>query len=138
MGVAESWNRPSSRWRRTHHTLTVDDRAAQMMASLAKLAALPPDTRVYCGHEYTEKNLSFAATLEPSNTALAEKLASVRKLRAAGEPTMPTTIESERATNPFLRVESPELQASLKARFPDLSGDAVAVFAKTRALKDQF
>jgi hydroxyacylglutathione hydrolase len=112
--------------------------AAQMMASLAKLAVLPPETRVYCGHEYTEKNLLFAATLEPGNRALAEKLASVRRLRADGMPSVPSTIASERATNPFLRVDSPELRATLRARFPDLEDDPVAVFAKTRALKDQF
>ncbi len=112
--------------------------AAQMMSSLAKLAALPDDTRVYCGHEYTLKNLDFAATLEPRNAALAGKLASVRSLRARGEPTVPTTIASEKATNPFLRTDSRELRATLRARFPDLGDDAVAIFAKTRALKDQF
>jgi hydroxyacylglutathione hydrolase len=112
--------------------------AAQMMASLAKLAALPDDTRVYCGHEYTEKNLRFAATLEPTNRPLLEKLEAVRALRAAGEPTVPSTIGSEKATNPFLRVESPELRAALRERFPDLPADPVAVFARTRQLKDAY
>lgn len=112
--------------------------AAQMMASLAKLAVLPPQTKVYCGHEYTEKNLRFAAMLEPNNKALVEKLEAVRHLRAQGEPTVPTTIESERATNPFLRTDSPELRATLRSRFPDLGTDPVAVFARIRALKDHF
>jgi hydroxyacylglutathione hydrolase len=112
--------------------------AAQMMASLAKLAALPPRTKVYCGHEYTEKNLRFAATLEPANEALLEKLQRVRQLRAQGNPTVPTTIESERATNPFLRTDSPELRATLRSRFPDLGSDSVEIFARIRALKDSF
>jgi hydroxyacylglutathione hydrolase len=112
--------------------------AAQMMSSLAKLAALPDDTRVYCGHEYTLKNLSFAATLEPGNAALAEKLASVHSLRQRSEPTVPTTVASEKATNPFLRTDSPELRASVRTRFPEVGDDAVAIFAKTRALKDQY
>jgi hydroxyacylglutathione hydrolase len=112
--------------------------AAQMMASLGKLGRLPDETKVYCGHEYTEKNLEFAATLEPSNTALRQKLDTVRALRTKGKPTVPTSIGSEKATNPFLRVESPELQATLRGRFPDLPADPVAIFAKTRTLKDNF
>jgi len=112
--------------------------AAQMIGSLARLADLPDDTRVYCGHEYTENNLKFAATLEPSNRALQEKLRAVRDLRAAGQPTVPSTIASEKATNPFLRVDSSELQQTLRTRFPDLPTDPISLFAKTRALKDQF
>jgi hydroxyacylglutathione hydrolase len=112
--------------------------AAQMMASLKKLAGLPPPTRVYCGHEYTEKNLTFAATLEPGNSRLAEKRELVRRLRAAGKPTVPTTIDDELATNPFLRVTSAEIGATLRARYPDLGTDPVAIFAKMRALKDAF
>ncbi|TMA94132.1 MAG: hydroxyacylglutathione hydrolase [Deltaproteobacteria bacterium] len=113
--------------------------AAQMMASLAKLAALPDDTRVYCGHEYTEKNLRFAATLEPGNRALQEKLAAVEKLRRAHRPTVPSTIAEEKATNPFLRTDSPELAASVRARRPDVpAGDRVALFAAVRQLKDRF
>src|SRR6185503_210003 len=83
--------------------------AAQMMSSLAKLARLPDDTRVYCGHEYTEKNLEFAAELEPSNRPLSEKLATVQALRRQGTPTVPSTIAEEKATNPFLRTDSQEL-----------------------------
>src|SRR6185369_6622300 len=75
--------------------------AGQMMNSLGRLAALPDDTRVYCGHEYTEKNLRFAAMLEPGNRAVAEKLARVEALRRDGKFTVPTTIAEEKATNPF-------------------------------------
>jgi hydroxyacylglutathione hydrolase len=113
--------------------------AAQMMGSLGRLVALPDDTRVYCGHEYTEKNLRFAAMLEPSNRALAEKLASVQALRRAGRPTVPSTIAEEKATNPFLRTESAELAASVRQRVPGVPpGDRVALFAALRALKDDF
>ncbi len=110
----------------------------QMMGSLAKLAALPDATKVWCGHEYTEKNLSFAQVLEPGNAAITAKLERVRGERTAGKPTMPSTIAEEKKTNPFLRFESPELRATIRRRFPDLGDDSVAIFAKTRELKDQF
>ena len=113
--------------------------AAQMMSSLGKLAGLPDDTRVYCGHEYTEKNLEFALTLEPGNPALRAKMAAVQALRRAGKPTVPSTIEDEKETNPFLRTDSPELAASVRARVPGLpAGDRVALFAAVRGLKDRF
>jgi hydroxyacylglutathione hydrolase len=113
--------------------------AAQMMSSLGRLSALPDVTRVYCGHEYTEKNLRFAAQLEPGNRALAEKLARVQALRREGKPTVPSTIAEEKATNPFLRTDSPELAASVRKRVPDLApGNPVALFAAVRALKDRF
>ena len=111
---------------------------AQMMSSLAKLAALPNATRVYCGHEYTEKNLRFAHELEPTNQAIADKLGRVERLRAEGRPSVPSTIAEEKATNPFLRCSSPELRATIRKRFPDLPDDDVAVFAKTRELKDAY
>jgi hydroxyacylglutathione hydrolase len=110
-----------------------------MMGSLARLAELPDDTRVYCGHEYTEKNLRFAAMLEPGNRALADKLARVRALRDRQQPTVPSTIGEEKATNPFLRTESAELAASVRTRVPTVpSGDRVALFAAVRALKDRY
>jgi hydroxyacylglutathione hydrolase len=113
--------------------------AAQMMRSLARLSALPDATRVWCGHEYTEKNLRFAAQLEPRNRALADKLARVQALRREGTPTVPSTIGEEKATNPFLRTDSPELAASVRERVPGLpAGDPVALFAAVRALKDRF
>jgi hydroxyacylglutathione hydrolase len=112
--------------------------AAMMMGSLSKLSVLPDDTRVYFGHEYTEKNLRFALTLEPQNAALREKHAWAQTQARQGGTTTPTTIGSEKATNPFLRWESPELRQTLKQRFPDLPMDDVSVFAKVRALKDAF
>jgi hydroxyacylglutathione hydrolase len=113
--------------------------AKQMMASLGRLATLPDDTRVYCGHEYTEKNLRFAATLEPNNQTLRTKLAAVEALRRQGRPTVPSTIAEEKATNPFLRVDSPELAASVRQKVPNLhAGDRVALFAAVRTLKDHY
>jgi hydroxyacylglutathione hydrolase len=113
--------------------------AAQMMRSLQKLASLPDDTRVYCGHEYTLKNLQFAAELEPGNCVLADKLSRVRALRDRRQPTIPSTIGEEKATNPFLRTDSPELAASVRARVPTMpAGDRVALFAAVRALKDRY
>lgn len=113
--------------------------AAQMMASLDKLARLPDETRVYCGHEYTLKNLQFAHELEPGNQALTEKLARVRALRERREATVPSTIREEKATNPFLRTASPELAASVGSRVRTLPpGDRVALFAAVRALKDRY
>lgn len=112
--------------------------AAMMIRSLSKLMALPDDTRVYFGHEYTEKNLRFALTLEPNNAALRKKHAWAVEHGRSNQPTVPTTIGSEKETNPFFRWSSSELQASLRQRFPDLPLDDVSVFAKTRALKDAF
>ena len=112
--------------------------AAMMIRSLSKLSVLPDDTRVYFGHEYTEKNLRFALTLEPDNAALREKHTWAQAQTKGGGTTTPTTIGSEKATNPFLRWDSPGLRATLKQRFPNLPMDDVSVFAKTRALKDAF
>ncbi|MDG6745464.1 hydroxyacylglutathione hydrolase, partial [Staphylococcus aureus] len=84
--------------------------AAQMHANMRRFAALPENTRVYCGHEYTLSNARFAAVAEPDNDAIAARLADVTAMREAGEPTIPTTIALERATNPFLRsVDAQEL-----------------------------
>lgn len=86
----------------------------QMMhASLRKLAALPGETRVYCGHEYTLANARFAVTIEPANAALQARLKEIEGLRAAGQPTLPTTIAQELQTNPFLRAHVPAIQQRL-------------------------
>lgn len=92
----------------------------QMHAALQRLAALPPETVIYCAHEYTLSNARFAAHVEPDNAAVAERLAEVERLRAGGQPTVPTTIGAERATNPFVRV------------------DSAAALAERRAAKDSF
>jgi len=107
--------------------------AEQMKTSLEKLRDLPGDTLVYCGHEYTEKNLEFARTVEPENDRIRERLAEVKALRAKSQFTVPGKMADELATNPFLRWESAELQKSL-----GVGADAVAVFARTRELKDSF
>ena len=106
----------------------------QMSESLGKIMALPDETTVYCAHEYTEANAAFAVTVEPANPALQQRVKEIQALRAAGKPTVPTSIGLERATNPFVRSDSAELQAVL-----NLSGaDEVAVFAETRRRKDHF
>jgi len=112
--------------------------AEQMHDSLTKLRQLPEDTLVYCGHEYTEKNIQFALTLEPNNKHLTEKMQRARSLRAKGISTVPSTMAEEKETNPFLRWESREIQDNLRKIFPNLASDPVSVFAKVRELKDQF
>jgi hydroxyacylglutathione hydrolase len=112
--------------------------AAMMMKSLSKLMSLPDDTKVYFGHEYTEKNLRFALTLEPGNEALTKKHAWAVEQLKKGDTTVPTTIGSEKETNPFFRWKSAELRASVAAQAGDGTLDDVAVFAKTRGLKDNF
>ena len=81
---------------------------ADMFGSLARLAALPGETQVFCGHEYTQSNGRYALHAEPDNPAIAQRMAEVDRLRAAGEPTVPTTIAQELATNPFVRAASAE------------------------------
>lgn len=87
--------------------------AKTMWNSLSKLKALPPETTVYCGHEYTKSNAEFALTVEPGNAALVDRAEEVAALRAKGEPTLPTTIARELETNPFLRADSAEIRANL-------------------------
>lgn len=94
--------------------------AADMFAALAALSALPDATLVCCGHEYTESNIRFALTVEPDNAALREWAATAHAMRAAGEPTLPTTMGFERAVNPFLRART------------------VAELGRIRAAKDVF
>jgi len=115
-----------------------EGKAQTMVDSLAKLAALPDSTQVYCGHEYTEKNLRFALTLEPNNQPLKAKHQWAQAMRAKGEYTIPSTIGEEKQMNPFLRTESPELRASIRKIDPAAGDDRVAIFATARALKDRF
>src|SRR5262249_33076717 len=84
-----------------------------MWNSLKKLMALPKETTVYCGHEYTQANARFALTIEPGNAALVKRAREVDGLRAAGKATLPTTIGLELETNPFLRPHVPEIQERL-------------------------
>jgi hydroxyacylglutathione hydrolase len=103
-----------------------------MVASLAKLSALPPETRVLCGHEYTVGNLRFARTVEPENQAIERRLEAAQAARARGEPTVGSTMAEELAQNPFLRCAEPSVQA----RFP--GGSVSEVFAAVRRAKDSF
>lgn len=105
-----------------------------MLASLEKIAELPPETRVYCGHEYTQANARFALTVDPRNLLLAERAREVDALSAEGLPTLPTTIALELATNPFLRAEDPQLRQALGME----TDDPVHVFAQMRERKNVF
>jgi hydroxyacylglutathione hydrolase len=89
--------------------------AAQMYANLRRVAALPEDVRIYCGHEYTLANARFAAHAEPNNAAIQVRLDQVKALRDAGEITLPTTVAQERETNPFVRASNAEEFARLRA-----------------------
>lgn len=111
---------------------------AQMHGSLKKLMSLPDHTKVYCGHEYTESNLRFALSVEPKNPKLAARFERVQGLRTRGLSTVPSTMEEERETNPFLRWDSKEIQASLRAAERDVVLDSVSIFAAVRKMKDAF
>jgi len=106
----------------------------QMYHSLQKLQALPPATRVYCTHEYTQANGRFALSIEPDNSRLQQKMLAVQKLRAENQPTVPSTIAQECATNPFFRTDSLSVQKTL-----GLTGQSpVQVFTELRKRKDSF
>ena len=105
-----------------------------MWQSLLKLRALPDDTRVYCGHEYTDANIRFARSIEPDNPALAARAEQAARQIKQSQPTIPTTIGEEKAANPFLRADRPEV-----ARAVGLEGASpAAVFAEVRARKNRF
>jgi hydroxyacylglutathione hydrolase len=89
--------------------------AEQMFGNMARLKQLPPETTVYCAHEYTQSNGRYARVAEPGNQAIAERMAEVDRARAAGEATVPTSIGLELATNPFLRAETAEILAARRA-----------------------
>ena len=111
---------------------------AQMCASLGKLARLNPATRVYCAHEYTMSNIRFALAVEPGNRALAERESRDAARRARQEPTIPSTLGVEVATNPFLRCAEPEVVASAERRAGHALAGPVEVFAQIRAWKNNF
>ncbi len=108
--------------------------AKTMWSSLEKLAALPPETAIYCGHEYTNANCRFALTVEPENDALRARAAEVAALAEAGRPALPTTIAQELATNPFLRPSSPAIQKRLGMEGRPLP----EIFGEIRKRKDRF
>jgi len=110
----------------------------QLYASLEKLTALPDDTLVYCGHEYTLANIGFAKAVEPDNAALLEREASDSRLRRADQPTLPSTIGREKATNPFLRVKRPAVIESANKYLGKRVSDPASVFAALRQWKNEF
>jgi hydroxyacylglutathione hydrolase len=108
--------------------------AKTMWSSLEKLAKLPPETSLYCGHEYTDANCRFALTVEPENNALQARAKEVAKLAERGAPALPTTIKQELATNPFLRPSSPAIQKRLGMEGRPLN----EIFGEIRRRKDRF
>ncbi len=108
--------------------------ATMMWGSLQKLMQLPDETLLFCGHEYTLKNAAFALTVEPGNAALQQRAAEVETLRRANSVTLPVTLATEKATNPFLRPDSAEIQATL-----GMTGQRLAtIFAELRKRRDHF
>ncbi|MEE8118967.1 MAG: hydroxyacylglutathione hydrolase [Gammaproteobacteria bacterium] len=111
---------------------------AQMTDSLGKLSRLPATTRFYCAHEYTLANLSFAATVEPENTAIVEFRQHAEVLRSEGQPTLPSTIGEQLAVNPFLRCHLDAVKMSAERWYGSALDDTVRVFAAVRSWKDGF
>lgn len=109
---------------------------AQMYDSLQRLAQLPPETQVFCGHEYTEANLRFALRVEPENAALQERLQRVSEQRAADRITLPSTLAEELASNPFLRVDRQSVIDGAERQLGKRLSSPVEVFAAVRAWKD--
>jgi hydroxyacylglutathione hydrolase len=112
--------------------------AEQMAESLQKLADLPNETPVYCGHEYTLNNIRFARVVEPGNQALIEREIVVENLRKQDLPTLPSTIGLEKATNPFLRCQQPEVIKNASKYAGKPLSDPVSVFAAVRDWKNHF
>jgi hydroxyacylglutathione hydrolase len=111
---------------------------AMMAESLNKLAQLPDNTEVYCAHEYTLSNIRFAKTVDPDNPDLLERESMDRLRRGQGQPTLPSTLALEKATNPFLRCQEPALIHAAESRLKRPVRDAVEVFAVLRQAKDIF
>jgi len=111
----------------------IEGTAEMMWQSLLKLRALPDDTRIYCGHEYTKANVRFAKTVEPGNAALKARETEVEKLLAAGQPTIPSTMRAEKAANPFLRADLPAVASSVGL----VGSPAWKVFAEIRERKNK-
>ena len=111
---------------------------SQMLASLERLASLPGDTAVCCGHEYTLANAAFARAVDPANDALRRRTEEAQAMRHAGRPTLPSTVATELVTNPFLRVEAPAIRDAVARRLGRPSADRVETFAELRRWKDGF
>ena len=107
---------------------------ADMWRSMLKLRALPPQTTIYCGHEYTLTNARFAVSIDPDNSALAQRMQEIQAQRDAGEATLPTTLAAELTTNPFLRADDPVLKSAMGMN----GASDIEVFAAIRQGKDNF
>ncbi len=112
--------------------------AEQMQGYLAMLRTLPDETQLFCGHEYTLANLQFAHVVEPDNQALADRLNRVRRQRDQGNITLPSTLGEEKATNPFLRWDSPQVIEQASQQAGQSLHDPAEVFAALRRWKDHF
>jgi len=112
--------------------------AAQLLHSLKKLADLPDDTQVYCGHEYTESNIRFALACEPDNAQLVQRQQDVQRLRAAGIPTLPSNIALEKSTNPFLRCTVSAIIKSVQQQSAVQQTDELSIFTALRVWKNTF
>ncbi|MGO1002438.1 hydroxyacylglutathione hydrolase [Lysobacter sp. CA196] len=112
--------------------------AAQMLVSLTRLAALPDETRVCCGHEYTLSNAAFASVVEPDNPALRRRIEQAQAMRNAGRPTVPSSLLDERATNPFLRTREAGVLRAITSRLGHPPEDEIQTFAELRRWKDGF
>ncbi len=110
----------------------------QMLDSLSRLASLPDDTQLCCGHEYTLANAAFARAVEPDNQALHQRTEQARNLRELGRATLPTTLGEEKAANPFLRTDAPSVLRTLRERLGREPTDRVEAFAELRRWKDGF
>src|ERR1700691_4364736 len=112
--------------------------AIQMNASLDRLGALPPDTLMFCGHEYTAANLRFALTVDPANAAALAYRDTVDSVRAADAPTLPSTLALENRVNPFLRCADPVVREAAEANAGEFLTSQARVFGALRAWKDRF
>lgn len=112
--------------------------ATQLWQSLQKLANLPNDTLVYCGHEYTAANLKFALAVDSDNPTLIERISNTAELRANHQPTVPAQLSLEKQTNPFLRVTEAAIISAVNQYFKESNTDKITVFARLRTWKDHF
>jgi hydroxyacylglutathione hydrolase len=110
----------------------------QMNASLNRLRDLPPETHIFCGHEYTAANLRFALTVEPANGAAIDYQESVNRIRAAGDPSLPSTLSTEIQVNPFLRCDKASVRSAAETHAGKPLPNPHEVFGVLRAWKDQF
>lgn len=110
----------------------------EMLGAMDRLCALPPATRVCCGHEYTLANAAFARVVDPDNAALRRRQEEAIAMRHAARPTVPSSLAQELACNPFLRIDAPAVRAAVAAREPGVEGDRVEAFAALRRWKDGF